>query len=98
MGGEHSSYDEAVQSRRGFAEFRDGFDEARRAYLIGRAVRERRIALGLTQAELATRAGMTQSALSRLEGGGSVPTIPVLDRLASAMGTELTVAFEPTAA
>lgn len=98
MGSEHSSYDGIVRARRGSAEFRDGFDEARRAYLIGRAVRERRVALGLTQAELATRAGMTQSALSRLEGGGSVPTIPVLDRLAGAMGTELTVAFEPTAA
>lgn len=94
----HSSYDEVVRSRRGAAEFREGFDEARRAFLIGAAVRERRLALGLTQVELAARAGMTQSALSRLEGGGTVPTIPVLDRIAAAMGAELAVTFQPTAA
>ncbi|MBN9609504.1 MAG: hypothetical protein BGO26_07535 [Actinobacteria bacterium 69-20] len=98
MSGQHGSYEEIVRARRGSTEFREGFDEARRAYLIGKAVHERRVALGLTQVELATRAGMTQSALSRLEGGGTVPTIPVLDRLAAAMGMALTVAFEPAAA
>jgi ribosome-binding protein aMBF1 (putative translation factor) len=98
MSGQHDSYEEIVRVRRGSVEFREGFDEARRAYLIGKAVHERRVALGLTQVELATRAGMTQSALSRLEGGGTVPTIPVLDRLAAAMGMALTVAFEPAAA
>ena len=36
---------------------------------------------------------MTQSALSRLEAGGVVPTIPVLERIALALGAELVVAF-----
>lgn len=94
----HSSYDDVVANRRESAEFRSGYDEARRAYLIGKAVREQRLALGLTQVELASLAGMTQSALSRLEGGGVIPTIPVLDRLAAAMGKELTVAFSARAA
>lgn len=92
------SYEELVAPRRGTPEFRAAYDEARRAYLIGKAVRERRLALGLTQVDLAAKAGMTQSALSRLEGGGTVPTIPVLGRLAAAMGAELAVTFEPTAA
>jgi len=35
-----------------------------RAFLIGQAVRDRRLALGLSQVELADRAGMTQPALS----------------------------------
>jgi DNA-binding XRE family transcriptional regulator len=52
--------------------------------LLGRAVRERRLALGLSQVELATRAGMTQPALSRLEAGGVIPTIPLLDRISTA--------------
>jgi transcriptional regulator with XRE-family HTH domain len=42
-------------------------------------VRERRLALGLSQVELAARAKMTQPALSRLEAGGLIPTIPLLD-------------------
>lgn len=94
----HASYESIVGARRDTEEFRAGYEEAQRAYLIGKEVRERRLALGMTQSELAMRAGMTQSALSRLEGGGAVPTIPVLDRLAAAMGTELTVAFGATAA
>jgi transcriptional regulator with XRE-family HTH domain len=41
---------------------------------------------------------MSQPALSRLEAGGTVPTIPVLDRIALALGAELIVAFNPNAA
>jgi hypothetical protein len=44
-----------------------GYAEARRAFLIGLAVRDRRLELGLSQVELAARAGMTQPALSRLD-------------------------------
>jgi HTH-type transcriptional regulator / antitoxin HipB len=97
-GGVHSSYEQVAAGRRSGSEYREGFDEARRAYLIGQAVRERRLALGLSQTEVATRAGMTQPALSRLEAGGSVPTIPVLERIAAALGAELVVTLAPPAA
>jgi ribosome-binding protein aMBF1 (putative translation factor) len=66
----HTSHDELVRERRGSLEYQEGYAEARRAFLIGQAVRERRLALGLSQVELATRAAMTQPALSRLEAGG----------------------------
>ena len=95
---EHVSYEEIAAARQGSAEYREGYDEARRAFLIGQAVRERRLALGLSQAEAAARAGMSQPALSRLEAGGTVPTIPVLERIALALETELIVAFGSHAA
>jgi len=95
---EHSSYEQIAETRRGAADYREGYDEARRAFLIGQAVRERRLALGLSQTEVAARAGMTQPALSRLEAGGAVPTIPVLERIAIALGAELIVAIAPHAA
>jgi predicted transcriptional regulator len=41
--------------------------------------------LGLSQIELAARAGMTQPAVSRLEAGGVVLTIPLLDRTSMAL-------------
>ncbi|WP_275580935.1 helix-turn-helix domain-containing protein [Natronosporangium hydrolyticum] len=50
------------------------------------------------QAELARQAGMTQSAVARFETGGTVPTLPVLERLARALGVELAVTFSPRAA
>ena len=66
--------------------------------MIGQAVRERRLALGLSQTQVAASAGMTQPALSRLEAGGAVPTIPVLERIAVALGAELIVTISPPAA
>ncbi len=95
---DHSSYDDLARERRDGAEYREGFAEAKRAFLIGQAVRERRLALGLSQTELATRAGMTQPALSRLEAGGVIPTIPLLERISAALDADLIVQLSPHAA
>jgi HTH-type transcriptional regulator / antitoxin HipB len=38
---------------------------------------------------------MTQPGVARFEAGGTTPTIPVLERLAGALGLRLTVALEP---
>ncbi|MEV8144858.1 helix-turn-helix transcriptional regulator [Specibacter sp. NPDC078709] len=94
----HNSYEKVAHHRRGSAVYREGYGEAQRAFLIGQAVRERRLALGLSQTEVAARAGMTQSALSRLEAGGAVPTIPILERIAVALDSELSVTIIPHAA
>ncbi|MEJ2859567.1 helix-turn-helix transcriptional regulator [Actinomycetospora flava] len=76
---------------------RDGYDDARRAHDLGTAVRELRAARGWTQAQLAEAAGMTQSAVARLEAGGTMPTLPVLARLAEAMDADLVVRLAPRA-
>jgi transcriptional regulator with XRE-family HTH domain len=41
---------------------------------------------------------MTQSAVARFEAGSTVPTLPVLERLARALGAELIVQFRTPAA
>jgi transcriptional regulator with XRE-family HTH domain len=46
---------------------------------------------GLTQAELAERMGTTQSAIARMEGGGTRPTLDTLEKIASAVGADLVV-------
>src|SRR5260370_41953423 len=78
MTSDHTAYEDLASARRGSDQYRQGRAEAERAYLLGRAVRDRRLALGLSQVELATRASMTQPALSRLEDGGVIPTIPLM--------------------
>jgi HTH-type transcriptional regulator/antitoxin HipB len=98
MTADHSSYEELASARRNRADYREGYAEAQRAYLIGRAVRERRLALGLSQVELASRAGMTQPALSRLEAGGVIPTIRLLERISAALDADLIVQIAPHAA
>lgn len=81
----------------GDPEVRAGYEEARRAIEIGAMVRELRLGAGLSQEELAQRSGMTQPALSRLERGGGIPTITVLDRIADALHATLTVSMTPAA-
>jgi len=98
MNSSHDSYEDLGRDRRASAEFRLGYAEAERAFLIGRAVRDRRLALGLSQTEVARRAGMTQPALSRLEAGGVIPTIPLLERITSALDADLIVEISPHAA
>ncbi|MQM25752.1 helix-turn-helix domain-containing protein [Glycomyces sp. NEAU-7082] len=73
----------------------EDYEDARRAFLLGRMVYQRRHELGLSQVELADRAGMTQPQLSRLEGGGVTPTIPLLERLAAALDVDLVIDFAP---
>jgi transcriptional regulator with XRE-family HTH domain len=53
--------------------------------LLGRNVRERRTKLGLSQEEVAFRAGMKRSYLSDLERGVRNPTVRALGRLAVAL-------------
>ncbi len=50
---------------------------------------------GLTQRELAGRAGIPQPTVSRIERGKTVPTFETLDRLLEACGMELVVEDRP---
>ena len=59
-----------------------------------RALREKK---GLSQRQLAELVGTTQSAIARLEGGRISPSLPTLDRIAVALGTEVTVTITDTA-
>lgn len=52
----------------------------------GRLIRQRREALGLTQAEIGERTGIGQSLLSMYEGGKAKPSDKNLHLLAGALG------------
>ena len=54
----------------------------------GEVIRQRRLAHGLTQAQLALRAGTTQAAISRLERGSISPTFETFERLLAVLGEE----------
>ena len=71
------------------------YEATRLAYELGKAVRELRERHGWSQTQLAQAAGMTQSAVARFEAGGTVPTLPVLERLAHALDVQLAVRFAP---
>lgn len=64
------------------------------AFALGQAVHDRRRALGLSQGELARRASMPQPQISNIEGGDSVPALPLLTRLAKALDASLTIGLD----
>ena len=53
---------------------------------IGKELRERRVAAGLSMAEVARRAGVSAPFISQLEGGRTSISIPTLYRVAAAVG------------
>ncbi|WP_187414226.1 helix-turn-helix domain-containing protein [Nonomuraea sp. PA05] len=71
------------------------YEAAKIRFELGEAVRLRREQLGLTQAELAERTGLQQPAVARFEAGGTMPSIPMLERLAEALEMRLNVEFQP---
>lgn len=68
--------------------------EIRLAMAFAKAVYDRRTELGLTQAEVAERAGLAQAKISRIEGADAVPTLPLLRRLARALDASLSIALD----
>jgi transcriptional regulator with XRE-family HTH domain len=63
--------------------------------LGGNLVKEARRRAGLTQAQLAAKAGTTQSAIARLERGWTDPTFGQLQKVLKACGFSLLVRLDP---
>ena len=71
------------------------YAQTRLRYELAETVRLRREELGWSQRQLAERAGMSQPGVARFEAGGTTPTLPLLERLAEALGLTLTVSLGP---
>jgi len=74
-------------------EFRAEYQKADAEFAVIEALVKARMNAGLTQTELARRIGTTQSAIARLEGGGTSPSLATLRRYAEATGTKLQVSL-----
>jgi ribosome-binding protein aMBF1 (putative translation factor) len=86
---------EARQARIGRPQAAEAYQAARLRFELAEAIRIRREELGWSQRQLAERAGMTQPGVARFEAGGTTPTLPLLERLADALGLTLTVSLGP---
>jgi HTH-type transcriptional regulator / antitoxin HipB len=92
----HTTLAEARAARIDNRDAAAAYEQARLRYELADAIRARREELGLSQRQLAERAGMTQPGVARFEAGGTTPTLPLLERLATALGLTLTVTLAPT--
>lgn len=64
-------------------------DAARARFELGTKVLKQRVALGMTQAELAAESGVSQADVSRIEHGQANPTTATLQSLARPLGLSL---------
>jgi uncharacterized protein len=82
----HSIGRQAVNLQSAIIGFMDGADKT-----AGSLLRRARRDAGISQAELAFRAGVAQSVISAYEAGRRQPSLPTLARLIDAAGSELVV-------
>ena len=71
--------------------FREACERLRPQFEFRKALIGARIAGGLTQKQLAERMGTSQAAIARLEGGGRLPSVHTLYRLAVILGVDFTI-------
>jgi transcriptional regulator with XRE-family HTH domain len=86
-----ASWDDVKRARPLSAEGQAAYEDEARISAFRALVYRLRTEAGLTQAELAEKMGTTQSAIARMEGGGTRPTLETLERIAVAVGGELVV-------
>lgn len=60
---------------------------------LSQLVREARRRAGLTQAELARRAGVPKSTVGRIESGARIPSVDMVERLVRAAGLDVSASL-----
>jgi len=74
-------------------EVKKGYDDLELEYSIIAQVIQKRLDRGLSQKQLAEKIGTKQSAISRLEGGNSNPSVAFLEKVSKALGGKLQVSI-----
>jgi DNA-binding XRE family transcriptional regulator len=75
--------------------YREAYEALEGEFSMINALIEARTRAKLTQAEVASRMGTTESAISRLESGRVKPSTRTLERYAQATGHKLQIRLEP---
>lgn len=88
---DYVSFDEVRRQMFARPGFKAAYDALAPKYALINAMLDARNKKGMTQAEIARRAGTTQSAIARFESGRSNPTLEFASRLSSALGAKLEI-------
>lgn len=84
-------FEDALRAEMLNPEFRKAYDALEPKYALIRAMLDSRNKKGMTQSEIAKRAGTTQSAIARFESGRTNPTLEFASRLSRALGAKLEI-------
>lgn len=86
-----TNFDKYLEEQLKDPKFTRGFEAAGRELDLAKQLFDRRMKLGLSQAELAAKVGTTQQQISRLEQASYRGSIRTLERVAEALGVVLEV-------
>lgn len=90
-----SEFQELLQEELKNPEFKKEWDNIQPEMDVIRAMIDARIEQNLTQKELATRTGINQADISKLENGTKNPSLKLLKKLANGLGMQLKISFVP---
>lgn len=74
-------------------EVKKGYDALELEFSIIEQVIQKRLEKGLTQKQLADKIGTKQSAIARLEGGSTNPSVGFLEKVSKALGSKLQISI-----
>ena len=74
-------------------EWKKGYDALELEFSIIEQVIRKRLEKGLTQKQLAEKIGTKQSAIARLEGGTTNPSVAFLEKVSKALGGKLQISL-----
>jgi transcriptional regulator with XRE-family HTH domain len=83
-----------VDGHRESLELEQERQEHRLTMALAKVVHERRVALGLSVAELASRIGLSRAMVERIEGSDVIVTLALLTRLAAGLDASLRFAVD----
>lgn len=75
------------------SELKKAYDDLDLEYSIIEQVIRKRLEKGLSQKQLAEKIGTKQSAIARLEGGNSNPSVAFLEKVSKALGGKLQISL-----
>jgi len=90
-----SSFDEFVKRKLSDPKIKAEYDALEPEFAIIHAMIEARKATGITQSQLAEKAGISQGDISKIETGNANPSLNTLKRLAKGMDMQLKLEFLP---
>ncbi len=73
--------------------FKREYDALELEFSIIEQVIRKRLKKGLTQKQLADKIGTKQSAIARLEGGNTNPSVAFLEKVSKALGSKLQISI-----
>ncbi len=89
------TYEEHVKELLKNKKVREEYEKLLPEYELARSIIEQRLKKKMTQEEVARKAGMPQSTISRIEGlTHGLPKISTLKKIANALGAKVVVRFE----